>query len=335
MSRTSSSSDVHVASSASPILIGTLLDFTLYGVLLIQIYIFHISFPEDPKTSKIIVYAVFFLETVHTILVGHDAYLYLASGFGNVDGLKNVQLQWLGVPIITGMVSVVVQLYFAYRISVFSDSKLLPIGIASVSVLQAASALVEGVREFQVGSFAELAAQTSVPCVMWLAGSALCDVLIAGAMAWVLTRNDSGLPRTHHTITRLVQVVVGTGTLTALATTASLVLFLALPHRAYHVALALALAKLYSNSMMVVQNSRVKIVGARNRSPRTSFNMDTTRIRFASHTVTTATSVDGLPGETWVRGEAVGMPNEDMAESSTSYEEPVKKCREMEAVEIV
>ena len=150
-----------------------------------------------------------------------------------------------------------------------------------------------------------------------------------------LTRNDTGLPRTHHTITRLVQVIVGTGALTgtpsapytrprahtrrraALATTASLALFLALPHRAYHVAVALALAKLYSNALLVVQNSRVKIVGARNRSPRTTFDvgLDTTRIRFAARTA--ATSATSAPGDTWVQGEAVAMPDAEAEDVST------------------
>lgn len=49
----------------------------------------------------------------------------------------------------------------------------------------------------------------------------------------------------------------------AAAATVDLVLFLVFPNNAYHTAIAVALAKLYSNSMLVILNSRMKIVGGR------------------------------------------------------------------------
>ena len=56
--------------------------------------------------------------------------------------------------------------------------------------------------------------------------------------------------------------------LTAVAATVDLILFMVFPHTAYHAAVALTLAKLYSNSMLVILNSRIKIVGGRNSSSR-------------------------------------------------------------------
>ena len=40
---------------------------------------------------------------MQTIHAGHDAYGYFASGFGNVNGLNKIQLQWVEVPVITGI----------------------------------------------------------------------------------------------------------------------------------------------------------------------------------------------------------------------------------------
>ena len=52
--------------------------------------------------------------------------------------------------------------------------------------------------------------------------------------------------------------------------------------------------------MLVVQNSRVKIVGARNRSLKTTINIDLedTHLRFATHSAVTTSGA--TPGETWM-----------------------------------
>ena len=87
------------------------------------------------------------------------------------------------------------------------------------------------------------------------------------------------MQRTHEIITRLVRLVVETGSLTgtsilvirekyyllkflATATTAIVdaILFLAQPGQSYHVCAALTLAKLYSNSLLVLFNSRSRVV---------------------------------------------------------------------------
>ena len=49
-----------------------------------------------------------------------------------------------------------------------------------------------------------------------------------------------------------------------MSATLDLILFLAFPHSAYHACIATTLAKLYSNSLLVLFNSRIRIVGGRN-----------------------------------------------------------------------
>lgn len=91
---------------------------------------------------------------------------------------------------------------------------------------------------------------------------------------------------THAKISRLIRLIVETGCLTgvfflviyrssslwslctnlclALAATIDIILFLVFPHNAYHGCVALTLAKLYSNSLLVIFNSRIHIHGGRN-----------------------------------------------------------------------
>ena len=57
-----------------------------------------------------------------------------------------------------------------------------------------------------------------------------------------------------------------------MAATVDLILFLVFPDTAYHTSIAIALAKLYSNSMLMILNSRIRIIGGRKTPPRTSIS---------------------------------------------------------------
>jgi hypothetical protein len=73
-----------------------------------------------PDNSSSAVYSVFLVETLQTALTGADLYYWFVSGFGNLDHLTSPYLSAVDVPIISSMVSLTVQLFFVYRIWVFS-----------------------------------------------------------------------------------------------------------------------------------------------------------------------------------------------------------------------
>ena len=68
-------------------------------------------------------YGIFLLETVQTVLSGADLYYWFAAGFGNVDHLTSPFLTFLDVPIMGAVVSLSVQFFFVYRISVLSEKR--------------------------------------------------------------------------------------------------------------------------------------------------------------------------------------------------------------------
>ncbi|GJE97019.1 hypothetical protein PsYK624_132290 [Phanerochaete sordida] len=86
-------------------------------------------------------------------------------------------------------------------------------------------------------------------------------------MAYLLTHKDTHYPETRALISRIVHLVVKTGILTALAAVLVLILYVALPQRAYYAAVGAILAKLYSNALLVLFNSRIHIRGARREAP--------------------------------------------------------------------
>lgn len=52
---------------------------------------------------KAIVYGVYLIELVQTILVAHDAFAGYAIGYGNLQALDSAQLEWLAVPVFSGI----------------------------------------------------------------------------------------------------------------------------------------------------------------------------------------------------------------------------------------
>ncbi|THU83610.1 hypothetical protein K435DRAFT_592978, partial [Dendrothele bispora CBS 962.96] len=244
-------------------LLGYLLNWGLFGMLSIQVYVYHIAFPNEKIRLKCLVFGIYFIEAIQTIIITHDAWKAYASGYGRLEALGNLQLEWLAVPFLSGIVSCMVQITYAHRLFVLSGSKLLAIGVSLISVMQGSAAVAQGVQAFFIGNLADLATEAFTSCAIWLAGSAVCDIIIAIGMTFLLLKRNTQYPTTNTIITKLVHLVVETGLLTAVATSVDLVLFLAFPHQSYYACIALTLAKLYSNSLLAIFNSRTQTLAGR------------------------------------------------------------------------
>ena len=100
-------------------------------------------FPDDPWTlrafglssqssmcphsnvSPPIVYFVLALEWVQTGLIGANATNKFAYNFGNFETFAQFGLAWFSVPVMCGIVSTMVQIFYARRIWVLSRSRIL------------------------------------------------------------------------------------------------------------------------------------------------------------------------------------------------------------------
>ena len=69
------------------------------------------------------VYGIFFTETLQTALSGADIYYWFISGFGNMNHLASPYAAAFDVPILGSVVSLTVQVFFAYRIWVLGEKK--------------------------------------------------------------------------------------------------------------------------------------------------------------------------------------------------------------------
>ncbi|KAH9017468.1 hypothetical protein EDB83DRAFT_2571199, partial [Lactarius deliciosus] len=232
-------------------LFGPLFNWTLYGVLCVQLYVYSYNFPKDRRPVKFLAYFVFLLETAQTALTGADAYYWFVDGFGNVH-LGNSHFAPVDNPIITAVISLVVQGYFCHRIWMLSRrSSLICCVIAVSMVTQSVGAVWSGIEAVMVGKYAI----TKAGVYLWLISSALADILIAVAMTLLLRRTSSKL--CNFVSVRVIRLTMETNALTAGTLVLTLVLYVAFPNEVYYAYTSEIIGKLYSNTLLVSLNNRI------------------------------------------------------------------------------
>ncbi|KAF9256988.1 hypothetical protein L218DRAFT_880533, partial [Marasmius fiardii PR-910] len=113
-------------------IIGYFLNWGFFGALCVQVFLFYWAFPKDKLYLKLIVYVLFALDIVQTALITRDAFFKFGTHFGDVTIFASLENLWFSVFVINAINSAIVQLFFAYRITVLSKSKALGALVAIV-----------------------------------------------------------------------------------------------------------------------------------------------------------------------------------------------------------
>ncbi|PBK63158.1 hypothetical protein ARMSODRAFT_963378 [Armillaria solidipes] len=241
-------------------LINRFLGLILYGILCDQVYIYYISFPKDNLASKMVVYVLWLTETVETVTNMIDTFDTFCYNFGNISELNDIHLTWFTIPILSGFVGCIAQLFYAWRMYKFSKkTRWLCIILSVIAFTQFAAAICCGIQTRNSGHYSNLQknSKVRVTVMIWLGGSVLCDTAIALCMAYLLSRAQTGLKSTRILLSRLIRLTIETGTATAAIAALDMALFLAYPNNNYHTVPANCLVKMYSNTVLAVCNSRM------------------------------------------------------------------------------
>ncbi|KDR77234.1 hypothetical protein GALMADRAFT_139245 [Galerina marginata CBS 339.88] len=252
---------------AGPLLIGHLLNWALFGILCMQTYLYYLAFGNDPLRSRLIVFGVFLFEAVQTFLLTQSAFHEFAEGFGNLLFLDRIGTIWFSVPIMGGIVAFVVQAFYAYRVSILAQSKIVPSFIVLLAFVQLGGAIATGVESKRAIFNSRFLGKASYITVgIWNGGSALCDVIIAICMIVYLSRRNTGMKQTNAILSKIIRLAIETGSVTAIIAILTFALAILPGHPTYYMATVALLGKLYANSMLVVFNSRMKIGSEKNGS---------------------------------------------------------------------
>ncbi|KIJ49762.1 hypothetical protein M422DRAFT_246113 [Sphaerobolus stellatus SS14] len=244
-----------------PALIGLVLNWTLLGVLATQIYVYYLCFPKDTKYVKLLVYGLFVLEIAQSIMTMSDNWKWLIESWKHPENILEFHLSWLDVPVMDGVISCIVQLYFARRIWLLGNSVIVPGIVALLAFLQCSAGIASGVRDARVVTFTNLPA-VFVEFPLWVGVSAAVDVLIALAMTYYLLQKRTFFHETQVLLSRLIRLSIETGSVTAALAILDIILYYGFPKKQFFITPCTVQAKLYTNTLMVALNSRVYLQGS-------------------------------------------------------------------------
>ncbi|KAJ7626901.1 hypothetical protein FB45DRAFT_1059793 [Roridomyces roridus] len=237
-----------------------LADIGLCGILSVQIYTYSLAFPNDRWMTKIFVYSIYVLELLMTCLFIHDAFTMYGPGFGDITGATRIRTGWYMSCIVNGIGEHLLLILCGSAHTL--NSWVIPAMIAILALCANIGALATGIFVIHLTDIAAIHRSpfVSVTTVIWGGGSALTDIIIAVLMIYYLLRRSTQFHQAHAIISRLIRMIIETGTMTALVALLSEVLYFAFPNRPYYAAGSVILAKSYSIAALVILNSRAKIV---------------------------------------------------------------------------
>ncbi|PBK86563.1 hypothetical protein ARMGADRAFT_1066479 [Armillaria gallica] len=225
---------------SGPLIVAYLLHWGLFGTLSVQL-----SFPMDRKFTKCLVYGIYIVEFVQTMVFTDAAFTTFGYGFGDLEALTGMYFNWFAVPIMSSV------------------------------------CIITSVWCFSADNAIELnSPRMSVTVGILCGASALCDIIIAICMTHYLMRSSTGFRRTQMLVTKLIRLIVETGSVTAVVALLSFILFFAFPHQTFYGTPTLIVAKLYANNVYMVLNSRIRIIGGRDTyTSSTDMSITTTMIK--------------------------------------------------------
>ncbi|PCH42170.1 hypothetical protein WOLCODRAFT_72014, partial [Wolfiporia cocos MD-104 SS10] len=153
-----------------------------------------------------------------------------------------------------GIIGMMVQLFYAWRIHRLLRNVWIVAIVVITSLVGGLSSIGTSIGVAMLPQFAGLQ-RLEVIIVLWLVGTALCDVIIATALSWHLREHHTGLSHTDSIITRIIQFTMLNGLLTAGFVIADVTASLG-SLSGLHLSFNFALVKPYGNSVMSSLNLR-------------------------------------------------------------------------------
>ncbi|KAJ7729168.1 hypothetical protein B0H16DRAFT_1734328 [Mycena metata] len=280
--------------------VGILLNWGLLGVLAVQVYLYFYAFPRDRLVFKLVVGFIIVAEISQTLGTTRDAIAVFGKGWGAPENLDLIGWAWFSCPLVGSTMS---QTFFAWRISILGRTQLIPAVIMAITTVQFSAAIWTSVLMLRVKTFSQLQIHLLKPPAVWLAATAGADLICAATTAFYVIRHKRGnfSPTTLAVLSRVLKVTVETGVLCAVFASVNLYLFIKYDGNNYHLGVCNWFPKIYSNSILLIMNSRAYIghVPPEGTCPGTevvftSYNPPSTSLQVCVETLTTRRDSKGV-----------------------------------------
>ncbi|KAJ7153252.1 hypothetical protein C8R46DRAFT_1119854 [Mycena filopes] len=246
----------NVQLSYGPMIIGVFFNMILYGVLVGQTLTYYQVYKKDATWMRLFVGFLFVVETANTALDMAMMYEPLILGYGQKPVF--FPTVFMTEPLCVVLVSMPIQIFFAWRIHQLTKSLWVPAIISVFGVASFAGGLWTAIRVQMLREFVKKPLLHN-SALLWFLASCVADILITISLVMTLTKKKTGFVATDSVLDKIIRMTIQTGMITAIFSILDVVCFMALPHYAVNFVWDLALSKLYSNCLLSTLNARHKL----------------------------------------------------------------------------
>lgn len=253
--------EANITLVTGPLIIGYLIGYFLYGMSVVQFFLYLKNYPKDDRWIKVTVWSVFAVETVIAVLTGVASWNTFGVGWGNNEALLIIDKSWTPLPIFNSLPAMIVQTFFAWRIWKLTRKMWIACLITTLAIVGSAIAWYYNIRIDMMGRRLEAVVSVSAYISAWLACNVFCDVFITAVISHALyrARASTSVARTATTLLNIIKFTIETGLITAVWSVLELTLWLSMPRNSFHWIFFLARGRIYNNWLLATLNSRIYI----------------------------------------------------------------------------
>ncbi|CAA7262689.1 unnamed protein product [Cyclocybe aegerita] len=257
-------SQLPIAPTAGAGLIGSYLAAMMYGLTILQTYQYFSRYWGADRTHVyVLVIVLTVLDTFSMACNIHMMWHFLIANYCNPLSLLFADWSTLVSILANGVIGIIVQVFYAYRLWMLSDRKeyITPIVIVILGIGALVSCNVHMAQLYKHGTFLQVAKLAYLP-TMYFSFSIGADALITfGITFWLMRHRNRGMRSSTNddTIRKLITYTINAGAITTLCCVISLILCRTIPNSFYDLMFALPLSKCYVNSILGFLNAREEL----------------------------------------------------------------------------
>ncbi|KAJ8688726.1 hypothetical protein PTI98_013485 [Pleurotus ostreatus] len=247
-----------------PLVVGYMFGTLLFGMLIVQMFMYHMNFPKDLIGIRLVVWFSFTMSFAFTILTTAAAWNTFARAWGDPRAFQIIDNTWKGIPPLNGLLGMTSQIFFSWRIYQLTRNLWFSGLICCFALLQCIMIFYFDIQIITHGmTYSNLhdLAPINVSVNLWLGSSIACDLMITFTMIFILSRarGQSAFKPTLETLSRIINFTMETGLVTTIWAIIQLVLWVETPTRGFVFFFFLNRGRLYSNWLISTLNSRTYV----------------------------------------------------------------------------
>lgn len=249
---------VEIRSTVGALLIGILLSTMLSGTITMQSFMYYNGYPEDSLRNKVMVGALWLLDTVHTVMIWTALWVYVVDGWGRAEALTEIPWSVATTIACTGISTFMAHCFFVYRLHILNHYYwFATIPILLSAVYRMATTIISTGMMAAFRTYVAYMQQCGWLFTSGLSVSTGIDIILTTYLTVLLRRSRTGYSTSTDSMIRVIVVyTIQTGAVTCITTIACLVCWVVMPNNLIFLAIHFALGKLYTNSLLATLNTR-------------------------------------------------------------------------------